>query len=356
MTGKNIALNAAYRFNAGDGLGGTVAATMGNLNLGGREVGIESYNNTEYWSNILYQALEYLVNSSSGAMALSKADIEIANYQKFAADNLKSLTKLATKVNSLWAKRKEIQKERAEEREREQRRIIVKEEARVEEYDGLLDNLADDLQEKEAALRPLAKKELDAQAAEGIVKSYEEKAVLLNAEADAAQAAGDTDLAASKRAEAKEQQDKAETARVDAKLKREEADNDPDRPRMLEAKKAAEEASKKNITYTNVTVAKKALADTLKRRDPPPPADLVDFQQALIDFNQASRELNYENPTDRAATEARYNDARARMEYIFNNTKLNRTNFEGGNDEARDDYRTMKETMGKLPPKEKPTT
>jgi murein DD-endopeptidase MepM/ murein hydrolase activator NlpD len=114
LTGKNINLKAGYRFNAGDGLGGTVATTMGNLNLGGREISIDAYNNTEYMFTVLYQALEYLVNATSGGMALGKEDINIADYIKFSQDNLEALIKLVRKANQLWAKRKEIVKQKEE--------------------------------------------------------------------------------------------------------------------------------------------------------------------------------------------------------------------------------------------------
>jgi hypothetical protein len=116
LTGKNINLKAGYRFNAGDGMGGTVATTMGNLKLGGREVNIESYNNTEYMFYTIYQGLEYLVNAASGGMALNKADIQIADYLKFSEDNLEALIKIARKASALWAKRKEIVKQKEAER------------------------------------------------------------------------------------------------------------------------------------------------------------------------------------------------------------------------------------------------
>jgi cell wall-associated NlpC family hydrolase len=115
LTGKNINLKAGYRFNAGDGLGGTVATTMGNLNLGGREISIDAYNNTEFKFTVLYQALEYLVNATSGGVALGKEDIKIADYVKFSQDNLEALIKLVRKANQLWAKRKEIVKQKEEE-------------------------------------------------------------------------------------------------------------------------------------------------------------------------------------------------------------------------------------------------
>jgi hypothetical protein len=61
---------------------------------------------------VLYQALEYLVNAASGGMALGEEDIKIADYVKFSQDNLEALIKLARKVNTLWAKRKEIVKQK----------------------------------------------------------------------------------------------------------------------------------------------------------------------------------------------------------------------------------------------------
>jgi hypothetical protein len=108
LSGKNINIQANYRFNAGDGMGGTFAATMGNLSIGGREVNIESYNSIEYMFYNLYAGLEYLVNSASGGMALGKADIKIADYIKFAEDNLISLSRIGRKAFGLWTKRKEI--------------------------------------------------------------------------------------------------------------------------------------------------------------------------------------------------------------------------------------------------------
>jgi hypothetical protein len=109
LTGKNINLRAGYRFNAGDGLGGMVATAMGNLNLGGREISIDAYNNTEYMFNTIYQGLEYLVNAASGGMALAKDDIKIADYINFAQQSLEQLIRLARQVSELFAKRKEIQ-------------------------------------------------------------------------------------------------------------------------------------------------------------------------------------------------------------------------------------------------------
>ena len=112
MTGKNINLKALHRLNAGDGMGGTVAATMGNLSLGGREINIESYDNTEYLCFTVFQALEYLVNAASGGMALAKEDIKIADYMKFTQENLEALLKVAKKIQRSWAKRKEMKEKR----------------------------------------------------------------------------------------------------------------------------------------------------------------------------------------------------------------------------------------------------
>jgi hypothetical protein len=158
MTGKNITLNAGYRFNAGDGMGGSVATTMGNLNLGGREVSIDSYNNTEYMFTVLYQALEYMVNAASGGMALGKADIKIADYIKFSQDNLEALSKMARKVYKLWAKRKEVRKQRKDEREREEalRKKLQEEETAKQRRDFLM---------REMGIDP--KEMLDAEAFEG---------------------------------------------------------------------------------------------------------------------------------------------------------------------------------------------
>ncbi|MDR2759473.1 MAG: hypothetical protein LBB78_08830 [Spirochaetaceae bacterium] len=108
LNGKNIKIQANQRFNAGDGLGGTFAATMGNLSISGRGVNIESCNSIEYGFFTLFQGLEYLINASSGGMAMGKADIKIADYIKFAEDNLISLAKIGKKAFGLWTKRKEI--------------------------------------------------------------------------------------------------------------------------------------------------------------------------------------------------------------------------------------------------------
>jgi phage baseplate assembly protein gpV len=133
MTGKNINLKAIHRFNAGDSMGGSVATTMGNLNLGGREVNMESYNNTEYMFYAIYQGLEYLVNAASGAMALDKsADIKIADYVKFSQENLEALIKLARKANALWAKRKEIVKKKDEERRKKAAAQLIAEQEEAE--------------------------------------------------------------------------------------------------------------------------------------------------------------------------------------------------------------------------------
>jgi hypothetical protein len=115
LTGKNINLRAGYRFNAGDGLGGMAATTMGNLNLGGREISIDAYNNTEFMFNTIYQGMEYLVNAASGGMALAKDDIKIADYLNFAQQSLEQLIRLARQVSELFAKRKEIKHEEARE-------------------------------------------------------------------------------------------------------------------------------------------------------------------------------------------------------------------------------------------------
>jgi hypothetical protein len=115
LTGKNINLRAGYRFNAGDGLGGMAATVMGNLNLGGREISIDAYNNTEFMFNTLYQGMEYLVNAASGGMALAKDDIKIADYLNFAQQSLEQLIRLARQVSELFAKRKEIKQKQQEE-------------------------------------------------------------------------------------------------------------------------------------------------------------------------------------------------------------------------------------------------
>ncbi|MDR1030657.1 MAG: hypothetical protein LBL76_07275, partial [Treponema sp.] len=115
LNGKSINLQAGYRLNMGDGMGATVAATMGNLNISGREISIDSYNSTEYLFHTIYQGLEYLVNAASGGMALGKADIKIADYVKYSEDSLESLVKIARKIFGLNAKRKAIRKERLKE-------------------------------------------------------------------------------------------------------------------------------------------------------------------------------------------------------------------------------------------------
>jgi outer membrane biosynthesis protein TonB len=115
LNGTSINLQAGYRLNIGDGMGATVAATMGNLNINGREISIDSYNSTEYLFHTIYQGLEYLVNAASGGMALGKADIKIADYVKYSEDSLESLVKIARKIFSLNAKRKAIRKERLKE-------------------------------------------------------------------------------------------------------------------------------------------------------------------------------------------------------------------------------------------------
>jgi hypothetical protein len=114
MAGKNINLRCGYRFNAGDGLGAMVATAMGNLNLGGREISIDSYNNMEYMFNTIYQGMEYLVNAASGGMALGKADIKIANYINYTEQCLEQLIRLAQQVNALWAKRQGIKEKQAQ--------------------------------------------------------------------------------------------------------------------------------------------------------------------------------------------------------------------------------------------------
>jgi hypothetical protein len=119
LNGKNINLQAGYRLNAGDGMGGAVSAVMGNLSISGRELSMDSFNALEYKFMAAYQGLEYLVNVASGGMALSgEADVRIAEYMKFTVDNLEELLKLARRFDSLWAERnvraKQIERDEAE--------------------------------------------------------------------------------------------------------------------------------------------------------------------------------------------------------------------------------------------------
>jgi hypothetical protein len=111
LNGKNINLQAGYRLNAGDGMGGAVSTAMGNLSISGRELSMDSFNTLEYKFMILYQGLEYMVNAASGGMALSgDADVRIAEYMKFTVDNLEELLRLGRRFNGVWA---ELKKHRA---------------------------------------------------------------------------------------------------------------------------------------------------------------------------------------------------------------------------------------------------
>jgi hypothetical protein len=109
LNGKNINLQAGRRLNMGDGMGGTLAATMGNISISGRELNLDSSNSMEYKFMAMFQGLEYLVNSASAGMALSgEVDIRIAEYIKFTTDNLKSLIQLGKRFNSVWGERKNV--------------------------------------------------------------------------------------------------------------------------------------------------------------------------------------------------------------------------------------------------------
>jgi hypothetical protein len=125
INGKNINLQAGYRLNMGDGMGGAIASAMGNLSMSGREISLDSFNALEYKFMAALQGLEYLVNAASGGMALSgEADVRIAEYIKFATDNLKNLVQLGKRFNSVLAERKsnhiKLEEQRAE-RDRQMR-------------------------------------------------------------------------------------------------------------------------------------------------------------------------------------------------------------------------------------------
>jgi hypothetical protein len=382
MTGKNIALNAAYRFNAGDGLGGTVATTMGNLNLGGREVGIESYNNAEYWSNILYQALEYLVNTSSGAMALSKADIEIANYQKFTTDTLKSLGKILTKIHGLWAKRKEIRKERQEwekaerlrkEQEEEERRQRWEQEAEeqrkrkeqeedeqhpgqaerrkrrreaealalefvqlTKEGDGVIALLDGDLEEKEKQARAIDR---EISAASRDASSAEDNARRLDAEAgdlEAAAAAGGED-AENKRAQAQGKRDEANAAREEAARLRDYIKTKDDEYDAVTATMPA--ARNKMMDYLDWANRKNTLSVNLMREDCPD--EVIAFNRATLKMSEANLDIVYGDPGGKAAALAALNAAWEEMQSIFAGSG----HLKSDSGQRGSDYGVMKENI-----------
>jgi hypothetical protein len=115
MKGKNINLHAGYRFNAGDNYGGSLTSTMGNINIQGRELSIDSLSKLEYGLDTLAAGIEFLLNTTSGILAMKKADHKIDDYTKYVLDNAKELIAMIKKFAGLLGERKKIQMERAEE-------------------------------------------------------------------------------------------------------------------------------------------------------------------------------------------------------------------------------------------------
>jgi hypothetical protein len=109
LTGKNINLNAGYRFNIGDMLGGQVMGTLGAVSIEGREVNLDTTNRTEYMAMTALNALEYLVNSTAAGMALTdekKDRTATAHYIHHSQENLEALLEAVKKMFSLYGQRK----------------------------------------------------------------------------------------------------------------------------------------------------------------------------------------------------------------------------------------------------------
>jgi hypothetical protein len=332
LTGKNIDLKAGYRFNAGDGLGGTVATTMGNLNLGGREIGLDSYNNTEFMFTVLYQTLEYMVNAASGAMALEKGDIKIAEYVNFTQDNLVALIKLARKVNTLWAKRKEIRKQKKAEAEAAAALAALTAPLHAEVKDisddgGVLDQLQEEQDAIDSARvgrRNQAKAAgREATAAETEAGSLADEAAAAEAAATEAEENGDPDaaekrrLAAAKRAE-------ANTASEAARSKREAADA---LDREVQDLRAQWRQAGRKLAQTQTLG--EGLDDLAKSMEQGDPEDVVAYYRALVAHSRAAL-LQYEAAANEEV-QAAYRAALANLTAAYENVKQH-----GWNDPSRD--------------------
>jgi hypothetical protein len=122
LGGKNINLNAGYRFNIGDMLGSQVMGTLGGVSIEGREVNIDTTSQSEYGFMTALNMVEYLVNSTTGGMALTdekKERAQTANYIQFAQQNLQGLVQAFKKWFSLNAQRKFFKQQILEQREAE---------------------------------------------------------------------------------------------------------------------------------------------------------------------------------------------------------------------------------------------
>jgi hypothetical protein len=91
--------------------------TLGVVSIEGREVNIDTTSQSEYGFMTALNMVEYLVNSTTGGMALTdekKDRAQTANYIQFAQQNLQGLVQAFKKWFSLNAQRKSIKKEMLE--------------------------------------------------------------------------------------------------------------------------------------------------------------------------------------------------------------------------------------------------
>jgi hypothetical protein len=156
LTGKNINLNAGYRFNIGDMLGGQVMGTLGVVSIEGREVNLDTTNRSEYMTMTALNALEYVVNSTMTGMALTDAKkdrAETASYIQYGQENLAALIQAVKKTFSLYGQRKSIRQQRLEEEDAARRAPWIAEMERVRERQEAGLGLQDEYEEQRAQLR-----------------------------------------------------------------------------------------------------------------------------------------------------------------------------------------------------------
>jgi hypothetical protein len=100
LTGKTINIGALYRLIAGDGWGGSLMSTMGNVAIAGREIGLDSKDNIEFIAFEVINGLRYLINGSSAGCALNGSvdDARFTNYLKSTLSAAETLIKKAVKI------------------------------------------------------------------------------------------------------------------------------------------------------------------------------------------------------------------------------------------------------------------
>ncbi|MDR1986071.1 MAG: hypothetical protein LBP88_03740 [Treponema sp.] len=99
MSGKTVSIFGLYRLLMGDGLGGTIMSTLGNLNISGREIGIDSKDSFEYLFFTIIQGLKFALNATSGGMALNpeKNSIDVIQYIKKTEEFMETMIKKGRK-------------------------------------------------------------------------------------------------------------------------------------------------------------------------------------------------------------------------------------------------------------------